>query len=235
MAFLKATPTDMLPRYDFRGNATNLAYWIAVPASAVVAIALEARHQFAIRLSVVQRLTVLLCRQVVVSAHSVQFLTRSTWSSSVSGAKTDDDVLFRAQHSSRYDPLSYNDGLEANTSPAATDERPSDAPSLLLPKSLAWKRYLATTMVLVAIAQFAIFVDMNVAAMLTLTGAFASLLLLFALPAACSFKLNRGLRDSVDAASGGGWVLSRGLPIAGVVIGGLASVVCLVSYAVAGQ
>lgn len=41
VAFLKSTSPDILTRYDFRSNSSNFAYWIAVPASAVVGIALE--------------------------------------------------------------------------------------------------------------------------------------------------------------------------------------------------
>jgi len=41
VAFLKTTTTDVLNNYDFRSNTNNFAFWVAVPASAIVAIALE--------------------------------------------------------------------------------------------------------------------------------------------------------------------------------------------------
>jgi hypothetical protein len=165
-----------------------------------------------------------------VSAHSVQLLTRSTWARSESDSKADGDVLFRAQHSTHYDPLGHNDGFGANTSPTPAGERLSDTPSLRLPKGLAWKRYLLTAVVLIATAQLAIFVDMDISSVLTLTGAFASLHLLFVLPSVFSFKLSRGQQGD-EISSGGEWNLSRGMPLAGVVIGGATSVACIVSYA----
>lgn len=165
------------------------------------------------------------------SAHSVQFLTRSTWARSTSGSKDDSDVLFRAQHSSHYDPLGHNDRLEGNTSPTTAGGRPSDMPSLRLPNGLVWKRCLVTTVALVATAQVAIFVDMDISGVLTLTGAFASLHLLFVLPSVCSLKLSRDQQDRDDIPSIGGWRLSRGMPLAGVVIGTTASVACIASYA----
>lgn len=45
VAFLKTTTTDVLNNYDFRSNSNNFAFWIAVPASAVVSIALEVSCQ----------------------------------------------------------------------------------------------------------------------------------------------------------------------------------------------
>lgn len=162
------------------------------------------------------------------SSHSVQFLIRSRWSHASSPSNASGDVLFQKQRSPRrYDPGSYDEALDPKMSPT---ERVSDSESLALPKGLAWKRYLFTTLSLAAIAQIALFVETDVATVLTLTGAYGALLLLFSLHGAVSLKLVSNHDLEAGNPDNSGWLLSRGLPVFGIVVGIAASVACIASF-----